>query len=390
MQHRIIIHYDEIALKSGNKKYFEEKLIQDIQEKMRRKNLQRIGRVMRMYGRIRIDLTELTEEQKQIWIQILTHTFGIAYFSFGLEVEQTIEAIETTVFDELKKREHSFNTFRITTKRSQKNFPLHSQEVSVRVGGKIYEELGKAVDLHTPDITVFIEIVDNKAFIYTEKIQGPGGLPLGSSGRAVVLISGGFDSPVAAFYAMKRGLNIRMIHFHAEPYTSSASTEKVRELHKLLKEYHPKMKLYICAFGQVQKKIMLAVPEKYRIIFYRRFMLRIAEKISNREKAKILVTGDALGQVASQTAENLTAVSSAVKKFIMRPLIGFDKQEIMQKAEQIGTACISILPHDDCCTLFTPKFPETRAKFEDVEAIEKTLPVEELIYEALGAITKES
>ncbi|MFH0857347.1 MAG: tRNA uracil 4-sulfurtransferase ThiI [Candidatus Magasanikbacteria bacterium] len=390
MQHRIIIHYDEIALKSGNKRFFEDTLIKDIQQKMRHNHVQRIGRVMRMYGRIRIDLTELTEEQKQIWIHILTHTFGIAYFSFGFEVEQTIEAIETAAFDELKKRENTFNTFRITTKRPQKHFPLHSQEVSVRVGGKIYEELGKAVDLHTPDITVFIEIVDNKAFIYTEKIQGPGGLPLGCSGKAIVLISGGFDSPVAAYYAMKRGLSIRLVHFHAEPFTSPASTEKVREIHNILKAYNPRMKLFVCAFGQVQKKIMLAVPEKYRIIFYRRFMLAIAEKISNREKAKALVTGDSLGQVASQTIENMTAVSAAVKKIILRPLVGFDKNEIIHKAEEIGTAQISILPHDDCCTLFTPRFPETRANFIDIDTIAKTLPEKELISEALQNITKES
>ncbi len=386
MNNIIIIHYDEIAIKGKNRPNFERQLVDNIREKINIAKLE--GEVQKKYGRLDIVIPDI--KQKEDWTKLLQTTFGIANFSFASLVEQNLEAIQEQCLEEISKQD--FETFRITSQRSNKNFTSSSMEISKEVGAYILEKLNKPrknessthprgikVDLFNPDLTCFVNIVDNFALIYSEKIQGPGGLPVGINGKAVILLSGGIDSPVAAWYAMKRGLKVHFIHFHSAPYTSQSSIDKVEELAEILQTYSPNSKLTSIAFGDIQKKLKLQIPEKYLIIFYRRYMMKFAERHAKKIGAKALITGEALGQVASQTLENMIVVDQSVAMIILRPLVGFDKKEIIDKAKEIGTFETSILPHDDCCTLFMPKSPETRAKLADVLKIEEKLDLEELL-----------
>jgi thiamine biosynthesis protein ThiI len=266
-----------------------------------------------------------------------------------------------------------FATFRITTIRSNKRFPLTSQEVNEKIGAFIAEKLAKGVNLEKPGLNCFVEIVENTAFLYTKKTKGPGGLPVGASANAVALLSGGIDSPVAAYHMLKRGVKIIFAHFHSAPFTSPASAEKTKNLAKVLASFNPsqKAKLYLVPFADIQREIMMKTPAKLRIIFYRRLMFKISEAIAAKENAKGLITGESLGQVASQTLENMGAISDSIALPVLRPLVGFDKKEIIKKAKEIGTYEISILPHEDCCSLFIPKHPETRAKLTEIKKAEE-------------------
>jgi tRNA uracil 4-sulfurtransferase len=382
MKNIIIVHYDEIGLKGRNRDVFEFALINNIRAKITSSKLD--GKVKKLYGRIAIELENLDVKNKIKFQDILSTTFGIAYYSFGVQTKQDIEKIEEKAVELIQKQ--NFETFRVTTKRSDKNFPLKSMEVSSRVGAVVVDKMNKKVKLKNSDLECFIEIINKKAFIYTEKISGAGGLPTGVGGKTIVLASGGIDSPVAAWYAQKRGLNTIFLHFHSYPYTTEASIDKVKELVNILNKFDPKSKLYMCPFGDLQKQILYSVPDKYRIIMYRRFMFRIAEKLAKQLKIKALVTGEAIGQVASQTLENMAAVEEVTKMPILRPLCGFDKKEIIEKAQEIGTFETSILPHEDCCTLFMPKSPETKARLDQVLEIESKLDVEKLVDEAFEKI----
>ena len=277
-----------------------------------------------------------------------------------------------------------FTTFRITTKRSNKQFKYDSQQINEQVGQYVLDNLeNKTVKLKQPNLTCYIEVLENQAFVYTEKISGPGGLPVGVSGKVVCLLSGGIDSPVAAWYAAKRGLEIIFVHFHSYPHTSKESVHKVEKLYDKLQEYNVGEKLYLCPFIELQKKIYTQVPDKLRIIFYRRFMFRIAQEIAKKEGALGIVTGEAIGQVASQTLENIDAISEVVDMPIIRPVIGFDKKEIITKAQQINTYDISVQPHDDCCIVFMPKNPETKAKKQEIYGLEDKLDVDNLVSESV-------
>ncbi len=387
MNHYIICHYGEIALKGRNRKSFEQALARNI-----RLSISKVVRasVRRISGRIIIGLKkDLSAEQKDTINDKLKNTFGIVHFSPAISCQQDIKEIGNKVVEELKKK--NFSTFRINTQRAEKTFPLSSQQINEQIGAFVLKKLKTVkVNLKNPDITVFIEIVEKYAFIYTEKIPGSGGLPVGVSGKAVSLLSGGIDSPVASYLAMKRGLEIILIHFHAFPYTNKASLEKVKKIAAVLNRFQSRLKLYLIPFAKCQKDIMLKTPAGLRIILYRRMMLRIAEKIAEREKAKAIVTGENLGQVASQTIENMTSISQAVNTFILRPLVGEDKFEIIKKAEKIGTYQLSILPYDDCCSLFLPKRPKTKSKIEEIEKAEKNLDLEKLITEALEKASLET
>jgi len=374
----IICHYHEIGLKGKNRKVFEEVLVKNIKQVIPPEYLNYVKRIS---GRILIELTKQGEEQQKKIIKSLKNIFGIAYFAFAVLVKQDIKSIQNKACQLLKKER--FKTFKTETKRANKNFPLTSQEINEKIGAKICNTLNKKVDLKNPEITCFIEIVEKFAFIYLKKHKGPGGLPVGSSGKGILLLSGGIDSPVAAFYALKRGISLDFIHFHAQPYTNKASIEKVIELIKVLKKFQPIVKLYLVPFGEAQQEILLKTPDKLRVILYRRLMVRIAEKIAQKEKAKALITGDSIGQVASQTLENLGVIQEAVNLPIIRPLACLDKEEIIQKAKEIGTYEISILPHQDCCARFLPKHPETKANLEKVKKAEKKLNIKKLIEGAL-------
>lgn len=369
----IIVHYDEIGLKGRNRGKFENKLVENIQQKINLQNL--AGKAINTWGRILVEPNP--EDDINLYKEILETTFGIAHFSFATQINTSMEEITKTCLKLLE--QENFETFRITTHRSDKNFELNSQEINVQVGAEVVEKLNKQVKLEDPDLNCMIEIVNKNSFIYTKKYPGPGGLPTGVNGKCLVLLSGGFDSPVAAWYMQKRGLETIFIHFHSAPYTSESSIDKVKSLQKQLDKYSPNSKLILIPFGELQKQLIFQIPESLRIIFYRRFMCRIAEKNALKNKAKALITGDALGQVASQTIENISAIQQAVTIPILRPLIGFDKKEIIKKAQEIGTYDISILPHDDCCTVFMPKQPETKAKLEQILEIEKKMDVEKMI-----------
>jgi len=376
----VICHYSEIGLKGKNRKFFEEKLVNNIKKKLSESSYKKVRRIS---GRILVELEEGTEEEVK---NNLKKVFGIASFSFAVNCEQKIEEIKKTGSNILK--EEKFKTFRISTKRSEKSFYLNSQEINEKVGEWILEKIDKAkVNLEKPDITLFIEIVENYSFLYLEKVKGLGGLPVGSSGKVVSLLSGGIDSPVASFLIQGRGSRVIFLHFHAYPFASKESIEKVEKLAEILNEYQLESKLYLVPFSEIQKEILLKTKEKFRVILYRRFMFRIAEQIARKEKAKGLVTGESLGQVASQTLENIGAIEEVVSLPVLRPLIAKDKEEIIKKAEEIGSYKISILPHQDCCSRFLPKHPETKSRIEEVTKEEKKLDVQKLIKETIKNIT---
>ena len=248
-------------------------------------------------------------------------------------------------------------------------------EINQRVGAYVKERSGAKVDLENAELTCWIEIVEKYALLYVERLAGPGGLPVGTSGKVVVLLSGGIDSPVAAWKMIKRGCTPVFVHFHSFPYTNKESQEKTKQIARLLSEYALRAKLYLVPFADVQRHIMVDTPLDTRVILYRRYMLRLAQEIAHREKARLLVTGDSVGQVASQTIENIDVISRAVSMPILRPLIGDDKLEIVHVARKIGTYDISIQPDQDCCSLFVPKHPETKANSVEIEKSETRLDV---------------
>lgn len=375
----ILIHYDEIGLKGNNRRFFEDRLIANIQDKIQAVGLH--GTVRRLYGRLWIDgAGEIHIDTGALWYAILSTTPGIANFSFAYATRPMMDAIKEAA--KATMAEAAGTTFRITARRDA-TCTYRSHDIAVAVGAHIADALGKTVDLTHPDATCFVEVVDGRAFVYAEKKSGVGGLPVGVSGKAVLLLSGGIDSPVAAWYAMKRGLAPIFVHFHAYPFTNNQSVEKVRELARILCQYH-EGPLLLVPFGEIQKYILLHAPDTYRILLYRRYMMRIAEHIAAEYGAQTMVTGESLGQVASQTIENIAVTESATTLPVLRPLIGFDKKEIIDKAKHIGTLAISNLPHQDCCTLFTPKQPKTHGTKEAAERIEAgVIGIEQMVEAAL-------
>ena len=257
------------------------------------------------------------------------------------------------------------------------------------VGRRVQEARGWAVNLERPELVIHVELLTDEAFYYFRKERGPGGLPTGTAGRVVCLLSGGIDSPVAAHRMMKRGCAVTFVHFHSYPILSRASQEKARELVQLLTTWQQRSRLYLVPFGEIQQQVVLGVPGPMRVVIYRRLMLRIAEQIARQRRAQALVTGDVVGQVASQTLENLAVVGAVAGLPLFRPLIGMDKEEITAEAQRLGTFPISIIPDQDCCTLFTPKHPSTRARRSDVERAEASLPIAEMIERALAAAVVE-
>ncbi|MFA6027842.1 MAG: tRNA uracil 4-sulfurtransferase ThiI [Patescibacteria group bacterium] len=352
-----LCHYDEIGLKGDNRNYFERILIRNIK-------LNKKISVKKNYGSLEI-------ENKKGISEILSHTFGVANYALAYKIKPDLKIITDLCLQEIKKKK--YKSFRISAKRSDKTYPINSQQLNERIGETVQKKIKMKVDLENPEINCFVEIVKNIAYVYFKKEKGLGGLPVGSSGKAICLLSGGIDSPVAAYYAAKRGLSVSYLHFHSYPHTSKASIDKVKELIKILKPYTLSEKLHLYPFIDWQRKIYKSAPEKYRIILYRRLMFKIAEQLAVKEKAQAIITGEALGQVASQTIQNIDVVNRAVKLPVLRPLIGFDKKEIIAKAREICTYATSILPHGDCCTVFMPKNPETKANLSEVESLENRL-----------------
>lgn len=383
IQDHILVHYNEIALKGGNRAFFEAKLIENIKLQLNSALPGCFEYVKKISGSILIKLNQTGLANQAEITQVLQKTFGIANFSFATSVSPQIKHLKEVCWELAQNR--SFESFRVTTQRSNKQYPLTSEEVNREVGGYIFEKLdGKVpVSMKNAQFNCQIAIINEYALVHTEKIKGAGGMPVATNGKVMSLISGGFDSPVAAWQLLKRGAQLRFIHFHSVPYTSRDSIEKIRKIIARLGKYQSAQKTFLVPFADIQKEIMMKTPSKFRVLFYRRLMMRIAQEFAKRENCLALVTGDSLGQVASQTLENIRAVSDAVTLPIFRPLIGADKEEIIHKAQEIGTYEISILPHDDCCTRLMPKHPETRANLQELLAAEKALDIETLLKSAI-------
>jgi thiamine biosynthesis protein ThiI len=382
----VVCHYDEIGLKGGNRWFFEDKLVEDIKRKLPASNAALSVRKER--GRIVIKINDASAQEEIT--EALKRVFGIANFAFAYSCELNLGTIKERVLEILDDgaKDTTFvtqsPTFRITAIRSNKKFPTTSQKTNEEIGAYIVEKLELPVNLENPDLNCFIEITDNEAFLYLQKISGPGGLPAGCEGKVGLLMSGGIDSPVAAFQLMRRGAKIIFIHFHSVPFTSEESAEKTKGLVSQLAKFQPKSKLYLVPFADIQKQILLKTPEPLRIVLYRRFMFKIAEQIAETENISALATGESLGQVASQTLENMRVIEDAVTIPILRPLIGMDKKDIIIQAKEIGTYEISVQPHQDCCSLFVPKHPATKSRTEDAEGAEEKLDdIEKTITETI-------
>ena len=377
----VIIHYHELALKGRNRDFFEQRLLNNIRTAL--KDLG-ITRIESLRGRIRVVLPE--EIPEQIVIERLSHVFGVANFSLAHAVPLNLSKPN---LDELARGigvavgQRSFETFRVTAKRADKRLTLTSMDVEKAVGKYLCDLTGKKVKLTDPDLTVYIELLAKDAYYSLEKIPGPGGMPVGVSGKVACLISGGIDSPVAAYRMMKRGCNAVFVHFSGRPLVSRASEEKVHELVHQLTAHQYHSRLYIVPFGEIQREIVAQAPPPYRIVLYRRLMVRIAGDVAQREQCWGLVTGDSLGQVASQTPENLSVIEEAAELPILRPLIGMDKLEITDQAQQIGTFTTSIEPDQDCCSLFTPPHPSTKTRIDDIRRVERGFDIGALVKQGI-------
>jgi thiamine biosynthesis protein ThiI len=373
--HSIVVHYQEIALKGKNRPWFLGRLVRNLRGALADLDVVAVRALM---GRLEIQLGPAAT--REVVSERIRRTFGIANYSFARRTALDIDAISAAVLDDLYGRECA--SFRVSVRRADKRFPMTSPQVEREIGGRIRQARGWRVDLDHAELTIHVELLTHEAFYFFGKERGPGGLPTGTAGRVVCLLSGGIDSPVAAHRMMKRGCAATFVHFHSYPILSRASMEKARELVRLLTTWQQRSRLYMVAFGDIQQQVVLAVPPPMRVVIYRRLMLRIAEKIARARQAKALVTGEVVGQVASQTLENLQVIGHVATLPVFRPLIGMDKEEIMAEARTLGTYPISIIPDQDCCTLFTPRNPLTRARLEVVEAAERALPVEEIVERA--------
>ena len=373
----VVVHYQEIALKGNNRPWFVARLARNIREALKGLDA---GEVRVLMGRIEVLVGNADREMLR---ERLGRVFGIANFATAGRAPLDVDIIATRLLEDLGDREVS--TFRVSAKRADKRFPLSSPQIEREVGGRIKEAKGWTVNLAHPELTIHVEALTNEAFYYFGKDPGAGGMPVGTSGRVVCLLSGGIDSPVAAWRLMRRGCRAVLVHFHSYPILSRASQEKTRELSKLLAKYQYHSRLFLVPFGEIQQQVVLAVAPPLRVVIYRRLMMRIAEAIARRQKAHALVTGEVVGQVASQTLENMASINSVVSMPVLRPLVGMDKDEITAEAQRLGSYTTSIIPDQDCCTLFTPRHPATKARRVDVERAEAGLPIEEIVRSAVEA-----
>ena len=379
----VLIRYHEIALKKGNRRYFTELLKRNILAAVKDFGPKEIRSLP-----ARISVTFKNHPASADLIERISAVFGVANFSLVERVDRDLEALRRQILTALNG--HSFESFRIETQRGDKSFPLGSPEINRQLGAAVKEKANARVDLEHPEFTVIVEILPNDAFFGFNKIAGAGGLPVGSSGRVVALISGGIDSPVAAYRLMQRGCRMIFVHFHSVPYQDRTSQEKVRRLVQRLTRHQFTSRLYLVPFGEIQRQIVATVARPLRVVLYRRMMLRISETIARKDKAKALVTGESLGQVASQTLDNMAVIQQATRLPILRPLVGMDKQEIIDQARRIGTFEISSIPDQDCCQLFVPAHPATKAHFAAVEEDEAKLATAELVrYGVENAIEEE-
>jgi thiamine biosynthesis protein ThiI len=373
----IVVHYQEIALKGKNRPWFIGRLVRNLRSAVSDLDVKAVRSLM---GRIEIVLGPGSTREEVG--ERVRRTFGIANFSYAGRTSLDVDALTAAILTDLGDR--TCSSFRVSAKRADKRFHLTSPQVEREVGGRIQEARGWKVDLSHPELVVHVELLSDEAFYCFGKERGAGGLPTGTAGRVACLLSGGIDSPVAAHRMMKRGCAVTFVHFHSYPILSRASQEKARELVTLLTQWQQRSRLFLVAFGEIQQQVLLAVPGPMRVIVYRRLMMRIAERIGRARGAQALVTGDVVGQVASQTLENLAVVENVVTLPVFRPLIGMDKDEITAEAIRLGSYPISIIPDQDCCTLFTPRNPQTKSRLANIEAAERALSIDELVDRAVA------
>ncbi|TJX14807.1 tRNA 4-thiouridine(8) synthase ThiI [Tissierella creatinini] len=379
MENVLSVSLGEIVLKGLNRKYFEDKLV-----KQMRRAISDIGfkRIYKEQGKIYIEAG--VEDFPQM-INRLRKVFGLVYISPCIRTEKDMDRIgEAGVkLIDSKLKSGDYSTFKVEANRADKKFEIKSPEICKEIGGVILRNFESLkVDVHKPEIQLYVDIKEC-AYIYIDKIKGYGGLPLGTNGKGLLLLSGGIDSPVAGFMMAKRGVELSAVHFHSYPFTSERAEEKVKDLARILSRYVGKIKIFSVNLLPIQKEINMKCPEDEMTIISRRFMMRIGEKIANFHDFNCLITGENLGQVASQTIYGLTVTNSSVNIPVFRPLIGFDKVDIVEIAKDIETFETSIQPFEDCCTVFLPKHPVTRPKVEDIENSEEALDVDELIENAI-------
>ena len=385
MKDIILLKLGEIVLKGLNRKIFERKLLSNISYR-----LSKIGNysVSCMQSTVYVEAGDADADMDAAF-EACRHIFGIIALTKAAACEKNKEAIAAMAIEYLREDMQSARSFKVESRRSDKSFPMTSIEISQYVGGELQEAYPEcAVDVHAPDLTVFVEIRDLAAYVHGTPVPGAGGMPVGSNGVAVTLLSGGIDSPVSTYMIARRGVRLIPVHFFSFPYTSEQAKEKVIELAQILTEYCGKMTIEIVPFTHIQEEIRDKCPEEYFTLIMRRFMMRIAEKIAVYNGAKGIVTGENLGQVASQTMEAMAVTQAVTSLPVIQPLVGYDKEDIVRTARKIGTFSTSILPYEDCCTVFTPRHPRTKPKLEDVERVEAVLDVDALVEESLKGIER--
>ena len=379
----VLIRYHEIALKKGNRQYFIELLKRNLTAAVKDLGVRETRSLP-----ARILLTFRNEVDADVVQQRIRTVFGVANFSLVYRTEPDLDHLRERILAAVP--DFTFSSFRVETQRGDKTFPVKSPDINRELGGPVKQLTKARVDLTNPELTICVEILPRDGFFGFNKIPGPGGLPVGASGRVVSLISGGFDSPVAAYRMMQRGCRMIFVHFHSAPYQDRTSQDKVRQIVALLTRHQSQSRLYLVPFGEIQRQIVAAVTRPLRVVLYRRMMLRIAERIARSEKAKALVTGESLGQVASQTLENMAVIQQATRLPILRPLVGMDKQEIIDQSRRVGTFEISSVPDQDCCQLFVPKHPATKARFDEVDEAETRFDVTALVQSGVEGAVEES
>ena len=380
----VLLHYSEVALKGKNRSWFVGRLVRNIHGALAGLH---VKEVRTPFGRIEIVLGQ--ESAMPEILDRLSRVFGVANYSPAIHVPRDFEGMAEAVLSRLPPKE-AVNSFRVLVRRADQKFEMPSPQLARNLGSRVWTARGWKVDLDHADLVIRVEIIPGGAYCHIGRQLGPGGLPSGTGGRLVALLSGGIDSPVAAWRMMRRGCHLTMVHFHSAPFLSNVSQEKVRRLTEVLTRYQLRTRLYLVPFGELQRQITLSVPGDLRVIVYRRMMLRIAQRIARDVRARALVTGDVIGQVASQTLDNMTTIDRASHMSIFRPLVGMDKEEIITTARRLGTFDISIVPDQDSCTLFTPRHPETHAQRHTIDEVEKTLPVDTMVADAVTAAAVEN
>jgi tRNA uracil 4-sulfurtransferase len=378
----ILVHYAEIALKGKNRPAFVGRLVQNLERAL--EGLP-VAQVRKLPGRLWITAQPGASFGDEALARV-KNVIGIATYSPVYRTPLDMDAMKAMAWELMQ--EQRYETFRVTARRAFKDLPFGSMQVNMDIGGHLLERRPAKVKMEGADIELYVEMVPGNAYLYVAKHRGLAGLPVGASGKVCCLLSGGIDSPVAAFRMMRRGCTVVFVHFHAHPFVTRASLEKAEELVAVLAKHQIECTLYAVPFGETQSTIVEQIGPPLRVVLYRRFMMRIAGALARIAGAKALVTGEAVGQVASQTLTNLTVIDQAAPLTVLRPLVGMDKQEIVDQAQALGTFETSILPDQDCCTLFVPRSPETHAKLADVEAAEAKLDVKKLVEDCVARAEK--